>query len=95
MAGARIEMARRRGPTWFVTARHRRSTLVDGTPTWTPYGVRHARRVGEPRTACGEAALGWVLFWEMPFAPGTDRLCRACCEAVGPAAPAARPHARG
>jgi len=58
-------------PSYFVSARH--GTLVHpptGGSLWRPFGVHHARRVGEPTTACGLTALDWRIFWEMPF-PGS------------------------
>ena len=83
MSGSPVEMARRRVPTWFVTAPHRRQVLDGGEPAWAPYGAQHARRVGDPRTACGRVALGWVLFWEMPFASAAGRGCPACAQVTG------------
>jgi hypothetical protein len=70
-------------PSYFVSARH--GTLVRsaaGQSHWQPFGVHHARRVGEPTTACGLTALDWRIFWEMPFPSEPSEPCEACFVAV-------------
>lgn len=75
---------RQRGiPTWFASAPHGRYVLSSGAvPLWRPYGIHHARQVGASRTACGRGALGWELFWEVPFPDYTAETCRECALVV-------------
>ena len=62
-------------PTWLVSSPHRRTPPDPADPSRRPHGTHHARRVGEPVTACGVSAVGWPYFWDLPF--GTD--VRSCC----------------
>jgi hypothetical protein len=65
---------------WFVTSPHR---VARGTEEgWIPYGVRHARQVGSSWTECRLPALGWPMFWEMPFLEERTLLCAGCRAAV-------------
>jgi hypothetical protein len=66
-------------PTWYVSSSHgHRIVTPDGDQRWRPYGVGHARQVGSSRTACGIGALGWELFWDMPFPTRAGSICGAC-----------------
>lgn len=48
-----------------------------------PFGVRHARQIGFGWTACGQPAIEWKLFWDMPFTRSTNDNCEACCSGEG------------
>ena len=69
-------------PTWLVSAKHRTVVLRDGDSEWSPIGEHHARQAGENLTACGLVAIGWPVFWLMPFRPRASISCPACVEAV-------------
>jgi hypothetical protein len=74
---------RTRLPTWLVSSRNGVVLLRDGDgASWRPFGVHHARSVGSPLTACGEGALGWELFWDMPFPAEESGSCVACLDAI-------------
>jgi len=47
-----------------------------------PYGMQHARQPGSAFTECGERALTWPLFWDRPFQPRLECVCRACINSV-------------
>jgi hypothetical protein len=54
-----------------------------GTGTvWVPYSMPHAREVGASLTACGRFAVGWELFWDLPFRPEATDVCQECAEAL-------------
>lgn len=65
---------------WFVSARHRGHLRPHKDEVAPPYGVRHARQPGEPFTICGQGALGWIMFWHLPFAPDAPETCERCSE---------------
>ena len=69
-------------PTWLVSAKHRTVVSSDGDSDWFPVGVHHARRASENLTACGIVAIGWPVFWLMPFVQDASTSCPACIEAV-------------
>ena len=69
-------------PTWLVSAKHRRVVSRDGDSEWYPVGVHHAREAGENLTACGLVAIGWPVFWLMPFRAGRSTSCVECTAAV-------------
>ena len=77
-------MARRlqHWPTWLVSAKHRTVISRDGDRDWYPVGEHHAREAGENLTACGLVAIGWPVFWLMPFKPGSSSSCSECTAAV-------------
>ena len=77
-------MARRHvhWPTWLVSAKHRTVIARDGDSEWYPVGEHHAREAGENLTACGLVAIGWPVFWLMPFKPGSSVSCTECTGAV-------------
>ena len=68
--------------SWRVSAPHRMPPKVGSSEPPVPYGVAHARVVGEAATACGTPAVGWPFFWELPFRPWSGAACAACSEAV-------------
>lgn len=73
----------RRLPTWLVTSSNGYMMATPGEdPSWRPWGTQHAKKVGAALTACGEFALGWELFWDMPFPDDTSRSCQRCIAAV-------------
>ena len=63
--------------TYFVTARHRVRWGRDGVISWVPFERGHLRRAGDSRTACGEVAMDWPIFWDMPVGDDND-LCVDC-----------------
>ena len=69
-------------PTWLSSAAHRQPGHTD-MPAARPWGLVHARRVGDLRTACGINALGWPYFWDLPFTGHGDNICAACIRTVG------------
>ena len=77
-------MARRhlQWPTWLVSARHRTVIFRDCDSEWYPVGQHHARQAGENLPACGQVAIGWPVFWLMPFRPHASTSCPECTEAV-------------
>lgn len=74
-------------PRYFVSARHRVRPPSGVDEGWRPYQTYHARIVGRSMTVCGEPALGWPYFWEMPFEPGPPQACRICSRIVLQQAP--------
>lgn len=64
-------------PVWLVSSPHSRAHRA-GDPARRPHGVQHARMVGETRTACGENALQWPFFWDLPFGTEPGECCPAC-----------------
>ena len=66
--------------SWFVSTRHRGRLRPGKDEDAPPYGVRHARKVGERFTVCGQGALGWIFFWHLPFAPNAPETCARCSE---------------
>jgi hypothetical protein len=73
-------------PTWLVSAKHRTVIMRDGESEWSPLGEHHARQSGENLTACGLVAIGWPVFWLMPFEPEASTSCPNCVAAVTSAA---------
>jgi hypothetical protein len=71
-------------PKWLVTASHGVWQVTAQERTWVPYSVRHARQVGASQTACGQFAVGWELYWDMPFTPDETEVCETCAEVVVP-----------
>jgi hypothetical protein len=69
-----------RQAAWFVSSQH--SYPVTHTQPRTPYGERHARQPGSRYTACGISALGWTIFWELPFSGTEPTNCAECCSVV-------------
>jgi hypothetical protein len=67
---------------WLVTSSHGVWQVTLDERSWVPYSVRHAREVGAVRAACGQLAIGWELFWDLPFAVDDPRACQACNELV-------------
>lgn len=79
-------------PTWFVSTKYRTVVTGDGGNEWNPVGEHHARRAGENLTACGQVAIGWPVFWLLPFQLQASTSCAACIDAV--TATALKPHPR-
>jgi hypothetical protein len=56
---------------------------VRGTSSmWVPHLEAHAREVGAALTACGRFAVGWELFWDLPFDAEAPGVCQACVDAM-------------
>ena len=47
-----------------------------------PCGLSHARQAGSALAACGRYAVGWRIFWELPFQMSAHHACPARVEAV-------------
>jgi hypothetical protein len=73
---------RHQWPTWLVSAKHRTLVRCAGESDWSPLGAHHARQAGESLTACGVVAIGWPVFWLMPFDTGAPASCPDCIAAV-------------
>ena len=69
-------------PTWYVSAPHRVRVGSGLDSRDEPYGVRHARQVGAAFTECGEPALAWAMFWDVPFHIELELVCQACANAT-------------
>ena len=67
---------------WVISVPHTAMKDVGGQMVERPYGVSHARQAGHALTACGRYAVGWRIFWELPFQTSTPHACPACVEAV-------------
>lgn len=63
--------------SWLTSTKHEVPARLSGDLP-APYGVRHARRVGETWTACGEPAVDWKVFWLLPFQPWVSSACTEC-----------------
>jgi hypothetical protein len=64
---------------YFVSARHgTRGRAAAGENGSRPVGEQHARTPGSAYTACGRVALGWSMFWELPFPAEPSVTCRHC-----------------
>jgi hypothetical protein len=64
----------------YVTASHRtvrRTRPGAAGAREVPFGVGHVRRVGASFTACGEPALDWPIFWDLPV-DDPDNMCSDC-----------------
>jgi hypothetical protein len=83
MTSHETELPSRRVPEWLVTAPHKRSIFVDGEPMSIPYGIHHAKRIGERSTACGLNATEWVAFRKLAFLPAAFRACPECAALMG------------
>lgn len=69
-------------PTWLVSAKHRAVISNGDDSGWFPVGVLHARRASGHLTACGLFAIGWPMFWAMPFEGATAGSCQDCAAAL-------------
>lgn len=69
-------------PKWLVTAPHGVWQVIAGERSWVPFGVRHAREVGGTLTACKQFAVGWQLFWDLPFLAAEGGVCQECAEEI-------------
>jgi hypothetical protein len=79
-------------PTFFVSAPHgTRGRAAAGERGSRPVGEQHARQPGSAYTACGRVALGWRMFWEMPFPVASAATCRSCMISCGVTGPDALP----
>ena len=67
---------------WYVTASHRLPPIPYKDSGDRPFGTRHARRPGDPTTACGQVALDWPIFWETEYSATDDESCDDCSVVV-------------
>jgi len=65
--------------TWMVSTRHEDRHSLQGRG---PLGTLHARRSGDRCTACGINAMGWKMFWHLPFSSAQPDACPECCFAI-------------
>lgn len=50
--------------------------------TRSPWGTIHVKQEGCLATACGESAVNWYVFWNMPFSVDDADACPRCARAV-------------
>jgi hypothetical protein len=74
-----------RWPSYMVSAPHL-AAGSDESRAWLPHGEWHARKAGDPRTACGLSAVTWRIFWTLDFARAGRRACPKCAHEVREAA---------
>lgn len=67
---------------WVISVPHTAMKHVGGQLMERPDGVNHARQAGRAPTACGRYAVGWRIFWELPFQTSAPHACPSCVEAV-------------
>jgi hypothetical protein len=75
-------------PEWLVSSPHTRRPRRAEDPASRPYGLHHARRVGDRRTACGLYAGEWPYFWDLPFGAEPNRCCPDCVLVLRESTPA-------
>lgn len=46
-----------------------------------PYGFGHLRQVGDAFTSCGQPAMHWQIFWDLPVYE-LGELCQMCAKAA-------------
>jgi hypothetical protein len=78
LTGQTSTRERPRLPKWFVSSPHKIQIYENGQVATRPWGLAHAREVGSPRTACGEAASTWHIFWDSPFSAHQSLVCEQC-----------------
>jgi hypothetical protein len=79
---------------WLATSPNGTWRARGSATVWVPYSEPHAREVGAALTACGQFAVGWELFWDLPFDSEAPSVCQECADATGvtrPRAGARRP----
>ena len=81
-------------PTWFASTPYEILDRQSRESGLRPYGILHARRAESGLTACGEYAVGWRIFWELPFSADRARACAACVEALASAPDETAPRRR-
>lgn len=62
----------------LTTAAFSRPGLIDGRATNIPASQVHAKKTGTITTLCGQSALTWTKFWEVPFASVLSDRCPRC-----------------
>ena len=76
--------SRRDIPLWITTAPH----LQPGSPEGRmPWGTRHLKEEGAPRTACGEPAGQWRLFRHVRFDALSAESCQRCAKVMASSRP--------
>ena len=66
--------------TAFATACFSRTQQVGGRVTAVPASEVHAKMMGTTNTLCGQSALSWFKFWDLPFVTVRDDRCPRCSE---------------
>ena len=64
---------------WVVSTPH---TVAAGDGLPKPWGKHHARRAGDPFTACGVAAITWRMLWNTAFSSAHPDACRDCATVI-------------
>jgi hypothetical protein len=67
---------------WFTVARDGGWRPSNGRPILVPRGTVHAKQLGTTRTACGETAYSWKVFWGATLPAGRPQDCVRCTQAV-------------
>jgi hypothetical protein len=65
--------------SWITSGPHETPPSI---PERAPWGTRHARIGGAPRSACGMSAVTWKVFWNLPFRTSHPDACPDCRDAV-------------
>jgi hypothetical protein len=72
---------------WLATSPNGTWQLRGQERAWVPYSMPHARAVGSSVTACGLFAVGWQLFWDIPFDAASPQVCQECAQAIRASSP--------
>ncbi|EGD43941.1 hypothetical protein NBCG_01809 [Nocardioidaceae bacterium Broad-1] len=67
--------------TVITTAAFSHPGYVGGRATDVPISEVHAKKTGTITTLCGQSALTWFKFWEVPFATVLGNRCPRCVAA--------------
>ena len=62
-------------PRWWTCSPGRSISTTSQLSRFTPWGTTHARELGSNRTACGEVAISWHLFFDRPVDPRNPNTC--------------------
>jgi hypothetical protein len=66
--------------TVFATACFSRTRQVDGRSVSVPASQVHAKTMGTTTTLCGQSALSWFKFWDIPFVRVRADRCPRCTD---------------
>jgi hypothetical protein len=67
---------------YYVTSTSRYRRAGASVDQDRPWGLRHARRLGNPLTACGTLASNWPTFLNRRFDSRDDANCPKCVRAL-------------
>ena len=77
-----MSSSRNRNSTTFATSRFMRYEVVDGLRVRLPASETHAKIMGTTVTVCGESALSWYKFWDLPYSKVQTARCPRCTAIV-------------